>query len=105
MAGGIPARGITPDAPPRPSVVTRRSYFSDECLMLPLHPPALRRVDSAGIKTAELRSIPARREWETLLHLRVQEGVVSCQLPVKAWPEDLRVGTPPPLWMIELAAE
>ena len=59
-----------------------------------------------GIKTAELRSMSTTIVGERFFIYACKKrlSVASCQLPVKAWSDDLRVGTPP-AWMIELAEQ
>jgi hypothetical protein len=59
-----------------------------------------------GIKTAELRSMSTTIVGERfyIYACKKKLSVASCQLPVKAWSDDLRVGTPP-AWMIELAEQ
>jgi hypothetical protein len=59
-----------------------------------------------GIKTAELRSISTTivRERFYIYACKKKLPVASCQLPVKVWSDDLRVGMPP-AWVIELAEQ
>jgi predicted transcriptional regulator len=59
-----------------------------------------------GIKTAELRSRSTSIVGERfyIYACKKKLSVASCQLPVKAWSDDLRVGSPP-AWMIELAEQ
>ena len=59
-----------------------------------------------GIKTAELRSRSTSIVGERfyIYACKKKLPVASGQLPVKAWSDDLRVGSPPE-WMIELAEQ
>ncbi len=59
-----------------------------------------------GIKTSEFRSRSTRTIGERfyIYASKRKLSVASCQLPVQAWSEDLRAGTPPG-WMVELAEQ